>query len=278
MMQDSNFDTPRSQDTNIEGISRAVVGVDMLERYTGSRANEIGDFILLTNFSRYITEFQQLYPSAEIRHGSAFTAVNWKEGNISIIDYKIGSPTAALVMDLLSFRKPKAVLMLGMCGGLNKKLKVGDFVLPMAAIRDDGASHHYMPMRVPALPTFNIQKITGQVLDDLSLNFKTGVIHTTDYRFWEFDEVFKAKLIEERAIAIDMECATLFVVGFSRKVAIGALMLVSDLPLTREGIKTKASANSVFKQYTTLHLNAGIETLKRIQKYQYNIDLRHYEW
>lgn len=268
----------QSSEQNIEGITRAVIGLDMLERYTGTLAHEIQDYILLTNFSRYLTEFQAMNPTAELREGSGFRSVNWKEGGISIIDYKIGSPTAALVMDLLSYRKPKAVLMLGMCGGLNKKLKVGDFVLPMAAIRDDGTSNHYMPVRVPALPTFNIQKVASQILDEKKLLFRTGVIHTTDYRFWEFDEVFKEKLREERAIAIDMECSTLFVVGFARKVAIGALMLVSDLPLTREGIKTKSSANSVFKEYTSLHLKSGIETLVRLKESSSDADLRHYEW
>ncbi|MBN8705224.1 MAG: AMP nucleosidase [Bacteroidetes bacterium] len=275
---DNSLPQPGAGETNIEGITRSVIGIDMLERYTGADAGEIQDYILLTNFTRYIAEFEAMFPTSIRRNGSAFTSVNWVEGGLSIIDYKIGSPTAALAMDLLSYRKPKAVLMLGLCGGLNKKLKIGDFVLPMAAIRDDGASNHYMPQRVPALPTFNIQKITSQVLDDYNLDFKTGVIHTTDYRFWEFDEVFVSKLKEERAIAIDMECATLFVVGFARKLPIGALMLVSDLPLTREGIKTKSSANQVFREFTNLHLKSGIETLQRIQKEQNNVDLRHYGW
>ncbi|MCK6602677.1 MAG: AMP nucleosidase [Bacteroidetes bacterium] len=277
-MTDHNLPVSGNGESSIEGITRSVIGLDMLERYTGSDASEIQDYILLTNFSRYISEFETLFPGSVRRNGSAFTAVNWAEGGLSIIDYKIGSPTAALAIDLLSYRKPKAVLMLGLCGGLNKKLKIGDFVLPMAAIRDDGASNHYMPQRVPALPTFNIQKITSQVLDDQNLEFKTGVIHTTDYRFWEFDEVFVNKLKEERAIAIDMECATLFVVGFARKVPIGALMLVSDLPLTREGIKTKSSANQVFKEFTNLHLKSGIETLQTIRQQHNSLDLRHYEW
>lgn len=277
MSEPSTSSNPSSEQ-NIEGITRAVIGLDMLERYTGTLVHEIQDYILLTNFSRYITEFQAMYPTSELHEGSGFRTVNWKEGGLSIIDYKIGSPTAALIMDLLSYRKPKAVLMLGMCGGLNKKLTIGDFILPMAAIRDDGTSNHYMPVRVPALPTFNIQKMASHVLDEKKLPFFTGVIHTTDYRFWEFDDVFKEKLREERAIAIDMECATLFVVGFSRKVAIGALMLVSDMPLTREGIKTKSSANSVFKEYTNLHLQSGIQTLLKLKESASAANIRHYEW
>ncbi|MBC8043944.1 MAG: AMP nucleosidase, partial [Rhizobacter sp.] len=232
--------------SELAALKQEDIGRDMLERYTGVGATDLGDYVLLTNFSKYLAEFSKMF-SAEIVSGSAFQVVTAKSENISIIDYKIGSPTAALVMDLLSYRKPKpkAVIMLGLCGGLNKRLTVGEYILPIAAIRDDGASGHYMPPRVPALPTFNLQKVLSQVLVENGHHYRTGVIHSTDYRFWEFDEPFKKDLIEERAIAIDMECATLFIAGFAKLVAIGALMLVSDLPFTKHGIKTKASANSV---------------------------------
>lgn len=272
---------PSSQD--VYALPRAVhkeeIGLDMLERYTGCSASEIGNYILLTNFTRYITEFAERF-NAPVVAGSGFQTVNVPSEDMSLIDYKIGSPTAALVMDLLSFRKPKprAVIMLGLCGGLNKRLKVGQFILPIAAIRDDGASQHYMPPHVPALPTFNIQKILSQVLVENGYTYRTGVIHTTDYRFWEFDEEFKKGLIQERAIAIDMECATLFITGFAVKVAIGALMLVSDLPLTKEGIKTKASANSVFAEYTHKHLELGIKALQELRRRGDTLDVRHFEW
>jgi AMP nucleosidase len=262
---------------NENGITRSTIGVDMLERYTGSPIADLGDYILLTNFTRYLSEFAEMF-GTEIISGSAFQTVNCKSEDISLIDFKIGSPTAALIMDLLSFRKPKAVLMLGMCGGTNKRLKVGEFVLPIAGIRDEGASRHYMPIRVPALPTFNVQKAISQVLAENGHQYHSGVIHTTDYRFWEFDDVFKKQLVEERAIAIDMECATLFITGFAKKVAIGALMLVSDLPLSRNGIKTKASAKNVFKEHTKNHLDLGIKSLQELKKRETEIDMRHYEW
>jgi len=255
------------------------IGLDMLERYTGCSANEIGNYILLTNFTRYIKEFSERF-AAPIIAGSGFQTVNVPDEDMSLIDYKIGSPTAALVMDLLSYRKPKpkGVIMLGLCGGLNKRSKIGEFILPIAAIRDDGASSHYMPSRVPALPTFNIQKIISQVLVENGYTYRTGVIHTTDYRFWEFDEAFRRELIEERAISIDMECATLFITGFAVKVAIGALMLVSDLPLTKEGIKTKSSANHVFAEYTRSHLDLGIKACQELRSRGKTLDVRHFEW
>jgi AMP nucleosidase len=255
------------------------IGLDMLERYTGCAATDIGNYILLTNFTRYVKEFSEKF-SSPIIGGSGFQTVNVPSEDMSMIDYKIGSPTAALVMDLLSYRKPKpkGIIMLGLCGGLNKRSKIGEFILPIAAIRDEGASGHYMPVRVPALPTFNIQKILSQVLVESNYTYRTGVIHTTDYRFWEFDEGFRKDLIEERAIAIDMECATLFVTGFAVKVAIGALMLVSDLPLTKEGIKTKSSANKVFAEYTKSHLEQGIKACQELRERGKTLDVRHFEW
>jgi AMP nucleosidase len=163
-----------------------------------------------------------------------------------------------------------------MCGGLHRSLKKGDFILPTAAIRDEGASVHFMPPQVPALPTFKIQKFVSDIIMERGLDYRTGVVHTTDYRFWEFDHKFKAQLYEERALAIDMETATLFVGGFASKVPIGALLLVSDLPLQRDGIKTKKSANAVFRDFTDLHLDIGIKSMSEIAERGEHI--RHYRW
>lgn len=171
---------------------------------------------------------------------------------------------------------PTAVLLLGMCGALHRSLKVGDFILPTAAIRDEGASHHFMPAQVPALPTFKIQKFISQILVESDLDYRTGVVHTTDYRFWEFDEIFRRQLYEERALAIEMECATLFITGFVSKVPIGALLLVSDTPLKRGGIKTGKSAKSVFKKFTDRHLEMGIKSMSEIAERGEHI--RHYKW
>ena len=202
--------------------------------------------------------------------------VHSEKADVSVVDFSIGSPTAALIIELLATIEPKAVLFLGLCGGLHRSLKVGDFILPTAAIRDEGASQHFMPIQVPALPTFKIQKFVSQILVEKKLDYRTGVVHTTDYRFWEFDQKFKAQLYEERALAIEMETATLFVTGFASKVPIGALLLVSDLPLRRDGIKTKKSAKAVFHQYTDLHLDIGIKSMSEIAERGEHI--RHYKW
>ncbi len=248
---------------------------DMLERYTGSSLDEFQQYILLTNFNKYLRVFADQF-SAEIHTGSVWSAVHSKECHVSMIDFKIGAPTAALVIELLSALDPAAVIFLGMCGGLHRSLQVGDFILPMAAIRDEGVSRHFIPPQVPSLPTFKIQKFISQILVENGLDYRTGVVHTSDYRFWEFDEGFKRTLYEERAIAIEMECAALFSVGFVSKVPIGALLLVSDLPLQKGGIKTKESARHVFDAFTEQHITIGIRSIIEIQKRGEHI--RHYRW
>lgn len=248
---------------------------DMLERYTGSHPSKFGKQIILTNFDYYLERFRLLCGDSRT-HGSAMSVVHSKKTNVSIIDFSIGSPTAALIIELLATLDPKSVLFLGMCGGLHRSLKIGDFILPTASIRDEGASKHFMPVQVPALPTFKIQKFVSQIIVEKGMDYRTGVVHTTDYRFWEFDEKFKSQLYDERVLAIEMESAALFVAGFASKVPIGALLLVSDLPLKRGGIKTKKSAKNVFRKFTDLHLEIGIKSMSEIAERGEHI--RHYKW
>ncbi len=248
---------------------------DILERYTGGQLEDFGKYVILTNFHKYMNIFEHEY-KGELFQGSAMSVVHSPSYNMSMIDFKIGAPTAALIIEVLSVLDPQAVLFLGMCGGLHKSLVVGDFILPMAAIRDEGVSRHFLPPQVPSLPAFKIQKFVSQQLVEAGYDYRTGVVHTTDYRFWEFNQAFKRTLYDERAIAIDMECAALFSVGFASKVPIGALLLVSDLPLKKGGIKTKASAKKVFHEYTNTHIKLGIKSMIDIQDKGEHI--RHYRW
>lgn len=248
----------------IDQYSRDRVGISTLERYTGSSKEEFQPYILLTNFKLYVDIFSEKFKQP-VRHGSVMRACHSKEAGLTIIDYSVGSPVAALIVELISFIKPKAALMLGMCGGLRSDYAVGDFFNPVAAVRGEGTSGEYMPPECPALSSFVIQRFVCEEIEKAGLKYKTGVIHTTNVRFWEFNEEFKARLKAERVQAIDMECATLFTVGYAKYVPIGALMLISDLPLKKAGVKTAESAKAVFQKYTDLHLNIGIAVIKRLQ-------------
>ncbi len=252
------------------------IAKDMLERYTG---HELGDFqpqIILTNFHYYLERFNALLSDHHFTEGSAFKASSSKKAQVTIIEFGIGSAMAALIMELVAVIEPRAAIFLGMCGSVHPSLKVGDFILPIGAIRAESVSHNFMPQQVPALPTFKVQKFASQILVENGLDYRTGTVHSTDLRFWEFDQQFKENLYEERVLAVEMECAALFITGFASKVSIGALLLVSDTPLKRNGIKTKKSASKVFKSYTDVHIELGIEIMADIA--ERGDKIRHYRW
>jgi AMP nucleosidase len=233
-----------------------------LPRYTGEKLENFGSYILLTNFSHYVHLFAEMHHVnvvGEDRPMQCATA-----GDISIINFGMGSPTAATVMDLLSAISPKAVLFLGKCGGLKKRNKLGDLVLPIAAIRGEGTSNDYFPPEVPALPAFALQKAISTSIRENRVDYWTGTVYTTNRRVWEHDESFKEYLKKIRAYAIDMETATIFSVGFYNKIPTGALLLVSDQPMIPEGVKTSESDQRVTNDFVGTHLKIGIDSLKQL--------------
>ncbi len=252
------------------------IAVDMLERYTGHDFQDFQQQVILTNFHYYTQRFNALLDDHHYTQGSAFKASSSKKARVTIVEFGVGSAMAALIGELLSVIQPKAVLFLGLAGAVHPSLKVGDFVLPIASVRAEGVSQHFLPPQVPALPTFKIQKFVSQILVEHGLEYRTGTIHSTDLRFWEFDERFKKNLIEERVLAVEMETAALFTTCFVSKVNIGAILLISDCPMKKGGIKTKKSAKTVFKKYTDIHIELGIEAMADIADRGEKI--RHYTW
>ena len=234
-----------------------------LPRYTGRPLEEFSKYILLTNFQLYVELFAQRFNVPVV--GSERNMPNASAEGIMIINFGMGSPNAATVMDLLSAVSPEAVLFLGKCGGLKPKNKLGDLILPIAAIRSDGTSNDYLPPEIPALPAFNLQRAVSHVIRDKQLDYWTGTVFTTNKRVWEYDDRFKKYLEKTRAMAIDMETATIFIVGFANSIPSGALLLVSDQPMISTGVKTEASDKKVTSLYVENHLNVGIESLLEIR-------------
>jgi len=233
-----------------------------LPRYTGEKLDNFGKYFLLTNFSNYVELFAG-WNNVEIV-GTDKPMQCATADDITIINFGMGSPTAATVMDLLSAVKPKAVLFLGKCGGLKKRNKLGDLILPIAAIRGEGTSDDYFPKEVPALPAFALQKAVSTTIRDHGVDYWTGTVYTTNRRVWEHDEDFKEYLQEIRAYAIDMETATIFTVGFYNKIPTGALLLVSDQPMIPEGVKTEESDKKITAAFVEKHLKIGIDSLKQL--------------
>lgn len=234
-----------------------------LPRYTGSNLEDFGEYILLTNFNNYLEIFAQKF-NIEIK-GRAKAMPNATANGITMINFTMGSANAATIMDLLSAVKPKACLFLGKCGGLKKKTNIGDLVLPIAAIRGEGTSNDYFPPEVPALPAFNLQRAVSTTIREAGRDYWTGTVYTTNRRVWEHDEKFKEYLRKTRAMAIDMETATLFITGFANKIPTGALLLVSDQPMVPDGVKTEKSDVVVTEKYVKEHVQIGINSLLEIK-------------
>jgi AMP nucleosidase len=233
---------------------------DWLPRYTGLPLAKFGKYILLVNFQKYVQSFADWFKVPVCGMDRPMPSAT-AEG-ITIINFGMGSANAATIMDLLSAIKPKAVLFLGKCGGIKKKNQLGDLILPIAAIRGDGASNDYFPPEVPALPAFNLQKAVSTTIREHGCDYWTGTVYSTNRRVWEHDDQFKDYLRRIRAMAVDMETATIFITGFYNQIPSGALLLVSDQPMIPEGIKTSSSDRKVTQQFADLHLQIGIDALK----------------
>jgi AMP nucleosidase len=245
-----------------------------LPRYTGTALADFGQYILLTNFDHYLQKFAEWHNVPIIGNDRSMPTAT--ANGITMINFSMGSANAATIMDLLTAIQPKAVLFLGKCGGLKKKNKIGDFILPLAGIRGEGTSNDYFPPEVPAMPSFNLQRAVSSMIRDKNLDYWSGTVYTTNRRVWEHDEPFKEYLRKIRAMAIDMETATLFTVGFANKIPIGALLLVSDQPMTPQGVKTSESDQKVTTNFVDLHIQIGIEALQEIINEGQSV--KHLKW
>ena len=245
----------------------AEIARQTLERYSGCETADFQSNLIITNFPRYVDHFAKVQ-GVSILEGSMFKVAHDPKSEVSILDFKIGSPAAALVVDICSFLPIRSSILLGMCGGLRRRYQVGDYLVPVAAIRGEGTSDFYFPSEVPALANFLMQRAVTEVLDRERANYHIGITYTTNMRFWEFNEEFKNRLKITKAQGIEMECATLFAASYKRKFTLGALLLVSDLPLEHDGVKTKQSSQWVYDNFMPDHIAKGIQILKLAREMQ----------
>ncbi|TWT35146.1 AMP nucleosidase [Posidoniimonas corsicana] len=256
-------------------VTKRDIAQDWLSRYTGMPLEMFGTHILLTNFGNYVRRFSERFSCQIYGNDRPMQAATNTHG-LTIINFGIGSPNAATVMDLLTAIEPNAVLFLGKCGGLKESTEIGHFILPIGAIRGEGTSDDYLPPLVPALPSFKLHKFVSEKLVTRGLEYRTGVIYTTNRRVWEHDSDFRENLKQYTPIAIDMETATIFLVGHANQIARGALLLVSDLPMTPEGIKSSASDAKVTRDWSDVHLDVGIESLHQIE--EQGEEIKHFQY
>lgn len=255
--------------------SKEQIVKNWLPRYTGTELEEFNDYILLTNFGNYVKIFADKY-GVEIK-GKDRAMQTASYGNITIVNFGMGSAMAATIMDLLSAVSPEAVLFLGKCGGLKKITQLGDFILPIAAIRGEGTSDDYCRPEIPALPSFRLQRAVSEMIIKHDQDYWTGTVYTTNRRVWEHDEKFKEYLKEIRAMGIDMETATIFIVGFMNSIPHGALLLVSDNPMEPDGVKTEESDKKVTGNFVETHIQIGIDALNELAESGKSVKHLRYE-
>jgi AMP nucleosidase len=244
-------------------ISKSAIARDWLPRYTGLDVDQFGDYVLLTNFKNYVDAFAKRFDCVIAGGDRPMQAASNGEG-LTIVNFGIGTANAATIMDLLTARMPKGVLFLGKCGGLKQSTEIGHFILPIAAIRGEGTSDDYFPPEVPALPSFKLHKFVSEKIVERGFEYRTGVVYTTNRRLWEHDQAFLERLRSLTALAIDMETATIFIVGHHNNLSRGALLLVSDVPTTPEGVKTEVSDRAVTEEWAQHHLEIGIDAMSHI--------------
>jgi AMP nucleosidase len=244
--------------------TKAEIVANWLPRYTGKKVEDFGKYILLTNFGNYVEKFSKRFNVPISGMDRPMQTATHKESDLSIINFGIGSANAATVMDLLQAVKPKGVLFLGKCGGIKASTEIGHFILPIAAIRGEGTSNDYLPPEVPAMPSFKLHKFVSDKIVEANVDYRTGVVYTTNRRVWEHDTMFKERLRDLKVIGIDMETATVFTVGVANEIPRGALLLVSDMPMTPDGVKTEASDKKVTDGFVDLHLEIGIKAMTEI--------------
>jgi len=247
-----------------------------LPRYTKRPLEDFTQYILLTNFHKYVEIFANYYQVPIL--GNDANMPNASADGITIINFGMGSANAATIMDLLSAINPKAALFLGKCGGIKKKNSLGDYILPIAAIRGEGTSNDYFPQEVPSLPAFSLLRAVSSIVRNHGKDYWTGTVYTTNRRVWEHDDDFKDYLRKVRAIGVDMETATLFTAGFANQIPTGSLLLVSDQPMISEGIKTEKSDMEVTKNFVEEHVHIGIESLKTIIENKETVKHLRFEW
>lgn len=250
--------------TQTSGLNdRLAIARNWLPRYTGMPLDNFANYILLTNFGNYVTQFAETFNCDIHGVGRPMQAAT-NSHDLTIVNFGIGSANAATIMDLLIARHPKGVLFLGKCGGLKKSTEIGHFILPIAAIRGEGTSNDYYPPEVPALPSFKLHKFVSEKILAHGHEYRTGVVYTTNRRLWEHDGAFLDRLKRMTCIGIDMETATIFIVGHYNAISCGALLLVSDVPITPEGVKTEESDTRVTERWVNAHLHIAIEAMTDI--------------
>ena len=280
-----------------------------LKHYSGTGAEYFQNYVLFTNYVRYVDEFVRFALDELRREGSPYTGLSvpggtydrdhlidaeaqiaagtWRrhqmpayhlmaEGRkgITLVNIGVGPSNAKTICDHIAVLRPEVWLMIGHCGGLRPSQRIGDYVLAHAYLRDDHVLDDVLPVEIPLPAIAEVQKalfeatvgVTGGDEDSVKARLRTGTVVTTDDRNWELRFSLSAmRFNQSRAVAIDMESATVAAQGYRFRVPYGTLLCVSDKPIHGE-LKLPGQANDFYETSIGQHLRIGIETLGLLLK------------
>ena len=269
------------------GAERTDYSLARLHHYTGTPPADFQNFVLLTNYQRYVDTFIA-FGEREVAAGDEYVAFIAPSGlpqmpayhlkradgdGITLINIGVGPSNAKTITDHVAVLRPHCWLMLGHCAGLRRTQLLGDYVLAHGYVRADHVLDDDLPPWVPVPPIAEVQvalqeatmAVTGLDAQGIKTRLRTGTVYTTDNRNWElrFGTLF-TQINTSRAIAVDMESATIAANGFRFRVPYGTLLCVSDKPLHGE-LKLRGMANSFYRERVAQHLTVGIETMRLLR-------------
>ncbi|MDO8296074.1 MAG: AMP nucleosidase [Caulobacter sp.] len=288
-----------------------------LKHYTGAPAEDVQQYILFTNYHRYVDEFVRWGCEQLKTPGTRFTALSapgnivvtadtpngemaiangpWRRHQmpayhlmapggqgVTLVNIGVGPSNAKTITDHLAVLRPQAWIMIGHCGGLRGSQTIGDYVLAHAYLRDDHVLDQILPPDIPIPSIAEMQRalydaaklVSGESGESLKRRLRTGTVVTTDDRNWELRYTSSAlRFNQSRAVAIDMESATIAAQGYRFRVPYGTLLCVSDKPLHGE-IKLPGQANAFYERAIGQHLQIGIATVDLLRAEGANLHSR----
>jgi AMP nucleosidase len=249
---------------------RMALSMERLQHYCGTPPEAFQRYVLFTNYAMHVEEFRAHFPDAEgpdrpVQMPAWHQRTDAHDG-VTIVDIGVGPSNAKTVTDHLAVLRPDAMLMIGHCGGLRNHQDIGDFVLATAYLRDDRILDRALPPTVPVIPNHRLNSYLLAALDARRARYRIGTVLTTGNRNWELeiDSIWRT-FEQSRAVAVDMESATIATNGFRYRIPNATLLAVSDKPLHGRPKRAEA-ATAFYESSRRAHVEIALECIDRVRR------------
>jgi AMP nucleosidase len=247
------------------------LSIDRLQHYTGTAAESFQRYVLLTNYSWHVEEFCAALPGCTGPDSDGRQMPAWHHmlpgrTGVTMVNIGVGPSNAKTITDHLAVLRPDLVLMIGHCAGLRNHQEIGDLVLATAYLRDDHVLDDMLPLSVPVVSNHTLNTLLLGELTARRLRSRMGIVYTTANRNWELHLALAEERIRlSRALAVDMESATVAANGFRYRIPTATLLAVSDKPLHAQP-KLSADAQSFYAASRRQHVEIAISVAAKVRQ------------